>query len=104
MVCAEAMAHGKPVVATAVGGLQELVHHGRTGLLVEAGNPQALRVAIEQLLVNPALRRRLGAAARAEVAARFAWPDVTRATVEAYRWALGVTPQAPDPIAEPAAA
>jgi glycosyltransferase involved in cell wall biosynthesis len=104
VVCAEAMAHGKPVVATAVGGLKELVQHGRTGLLVEAGNPQALRVAIEQLLVNPGLRRRLGTAARADVAARFAWPEVTRATVDAYRWALGVTPQAPDPIAEPAAA
>ena len=103
VVCAEAMAHGKPVVATAVGGLQELVRHGKTGLLVEAGSPQALRLAVEQLLENPDLRRRLGAAARADVSARFDWRSVTRATVDAYRRALGVS-QASDPVAEPAAA
>jgi glycosyltransferase involved in cell wall biosynthesis len=104
VVCAEAMAHGKPVVATAVGGLKELVRHGTTGLLVESGSPQALRLAVEQLLENPELRSRLGAAARAEVVARFDWRSVTRATVDAYHRALGVASQAPDPVAEPAAA
>jgi glycosyltransferase involved in cell wall biosynthesis len=90
VVCAEAMAHGKPVVATAVGGLKELVKHARTGLLVEPGNPVALRAAIDTLLEDPALRRRLGTAARADVASRFAWPGVVTATVEAYQEALGV--------------
>jgi glycosyltransferase involved in cell wall biosynthesis len=98
IVCAEAMAHGKPVVATAVGGLQELVHHARTGFLVEPGNPAALRVAIKLLLADPALRRRLGENARADVAERFAWPAVTRATVEAYRAALGVETPEPAPL------
>ena len=96
IVCAEAMAHGRPVVATAVGGLQELVQHARTGFLVEPGNPAALRVALKLLLKDPALRRRLGENARADVAERFAWPAVTQATVDAYRAALGVE-AAPEP-------
>ena len=102
IVCAEAMAHGKPVVATAVGGLQELVHHARTGFLVEPGNPAALRVAIKLLLADSALRHRLGENARADVAERFAWPAVTQATVDAYRAALGV--EAPEPAPLEAAA
>jgi len=104
VVCAEAMAHGKPVVATAVGGLKELVRHGTTGLLVEPGNPQALRLAVEQLLENPDLRRRLGAAGRADVTARFAWRSVTQATVDAYHRALGIPLPSPDPVAEAAVA
>jgi glycosyltransferase involved in cell wall biosynthesis len=96
VACAEAMAHARPVVATAVGGLQELVTDGRTGLLVEPRNPKALRAAIDRLLEQPALRRRLGRAARASVAERFAWEDVTDATVRAYRDALGAAePQRP---------
>jgi phosphatidylinositol alpha 1,6-mannosyltransferase len=102
IVCAEAMAHGRAVVATAVGGLQELVGHARTGFLVEPGNPAALRVAIKLLLADPVLRRRLGENARADVAERFAWPAVTQATVEAYRAALGV--EAPEPAPLEAAA
>jgi starch synthase len=98
VVCAEAMAHGKPVVATAVGGLKELVDHGRTGLLVEAGDSAALRAAIDRLLGDSALRRRLGEAGRADVAARFSWDAVTRATVEAYNDALGVTPPVYAPV------
>jgi glycosyltransferase involved in cell wall biosynthesis len=105
VVCAEAMAHGKPVVAAAVGGLKELVSHGRTGLLVEPGNPQALRAAIDLLLADEALRRRLGRAARAEVAERFAWENVTAATVIAYRDAIGRAAPPPQPRDErPAAA
>ncbi|MGE5275155.1 MAG: glycosyltransferase family 4 protein [Verrucomicrobiota bacterium] len=104
VVCAEAMAHGRPVVATAVGGLKELVRHGSTGLLVEPGNPGALRLAVEQLLENPDLRRRLGAAARADAIARFDWRSVTGATVDAYRRALDITSQTPDAVAESAAA
>ncbi len=98
VVCAEAMAHGKPVVATAVGGLQELVRHARTGFLVEPGNPAALRIAIKLLLADPQLRRRLGENARADVAERFAWPAITQATVDAYRAALGVHAPEPAPL------
>jgi glycosyltransferase involved in cell wall biosynthesis len=103
VVCAEAMAHGKAVVAAAIGGLNELVSHGRTGLLVEPQNPTALRAAIERLLADEPLRRRLGQAARAEVAERFAWENVTAATVIAYRDAIGLSTP-PQPRDEPTAA
>ena len=64
VVAREAMAHGRPVVATAVGGLTEAVEDGVTGLLVPPRDPAALRAAIERLLGNAELRRRLGEAAR----------------------------------------
>jgi glycogen synthase len=103
VVCAEAMAHGRAVVATAVGGLKELIRHGETGVLVPPGDPLALRVALELLLRDPALRRRLGAAARADVAARFAWPSVIDATMSVYESALGQA-HAAERVTEPAAA
>ena len=84
--------------------MKELVRHGKTGLLVEAGSPQALRLAIKQLLASPDLRRRLGAAARADVTTRFDWRSVTWATVDAYHRALCIGPDVSDAMAEPAAA
>lgn len=59
----EAMAAGRPVVATAVGGVPELVQSGRTGLLVPPGAPRALAHALQRLLAEPALRAQLGGAA-----------------------------------------
>ena len=60
----EAMAWGRPVVATAVGGLLDAVEDGVTGLLVPPGDVAALRAALERLLGDAELRTRLGAAAR----------------------------------------
>lgn len=67
----EAMASGAAVVATRVSGLPELVEDGRNGLLVPPHDPAALADAIERLLADPALRRRLGEAARETVARHF---------------------------------
>ena len=64
MVAREAMAYGRPVVATAVGGLRDAVDDGETGVLVEPNDPPALRRALAALLADPAQRARLGAAAR----------------------------------------
>jgi glycosyltransferase involved in cell wall biosynthesis len=89
MVCAEAMAHGRPVVASAVGGLRELVVDEETGLLVPPGDPVALRAAIDRLLGDPPFRRRLGAAAREHVAGLCAWDRVVDATIAAYEDAAG---------------
>jgi glycosyltransferase involved in cell wall biosynthesis len=89
LACAEAMAHGRPVVATAVGGLTDLVEHEVTGLVVPPRDPAALRAAIERLLGDRALRARLGAAARAHVAGHCAWERVTSLTLAAYERALG---------------
>lgn len=65
MVAREAMAHGRLVVATRVGGLVDAIDDGVTGLLVPAGDPAALRAALERGLGDVELRSRLGAAARA---------------------------------------
>jgi glycogen synthase len=84
VVCAEAMAHGRPVVASAVGGLLDLVVDGETGLLVPPGDVRALRAALERLLGDADLRERMGAAGRRRVSERFSWPAVTEATVRLY--------------------
>lgn len=60
LVALEAMAAGRPVVASRAGGLPEVVTDGESGLLVAAGDPHALRDALERLLADGALRRRLG--------------------------------------------
>ncbi len=59
-VVVEAMACGKPVVASAVGGIPDVVVNGETGLLVEPGNVGALREALRALLLDPARRTRMG--------------------------------------------
>jgi glycosyltransferase involved in cell wall biosynthesis len=69
MVAREAMAHGRPVVATRVGGLADAIEDGVTGVLVEPADPVALRAAIERLLGDPDERARLGARARAVLGA-----------------------------------
>ena len=84
----EAMAAAKPVVATRVGGVADVVEHERTGLLVEAGNAEALADGIVRLAVDPGERLRLGAAGRQSVAGRFS-PDRLVGDIERlYRDAL----------------
>ena len=90
VVCAEAMAHGRAVVASAVGGLLDLVRHEETGLLVPPRNPTALRSALERLLADAPLRARLGAAGRQHVGALCSWQSITRATLDVYRDAVAV--------------
>ena len=88
VVCAEAMAYGRPVVASAVGGLTDLVVDGETGILVPPGDVRALRAALERLLADEALRARLGAAARERARRLLSWDSVTAATLAAYTDAL----------------
>jgi glycosyltransferase involved in cell wall biosynthesis len=84
----EAMAHGCAVVATPVGGIPSLVEDGRTGLLVPPGDAGALRAAVERLLADRALRRRLGDAARARVMELCSWDRVVDETLAAYEAAV----------------
>jgi glycosyltransferase involved in cell wall biosynthesis len=88
VVAREAMAYGRPVVATAVGGLVDAVEDGVTGLLVPPRDQRALRAALERLLGDPDLRRRLGDAARTRARERFSRAAATRAALSAYRDAL----------------
>ncbi len=70
-VLIEAMAMGKPVVATDEGGVPEIVRHGETGLLVPSGLPAALARAILTILDDPAYAESLGAAGRERVEREF---------------------------------
>ena len=88
VVAREAMAYGRPVVASAVGGLVDAIEDGVTGLLVPPRDVPALRGAIELLLGDAELRGRLGEAARARAVERFSWEAATRAAIAAYREAL----------------
>ena len=81
VVAREAMAHGRAVVATAVGGLADAVEDGETGTLVPPGDLAALRSAIERLLADEPLRRRLGAAGRARAATVYSWAAATDSLV-----------------------
>ncbi len=68
---AEAMAHGKPVVATRVGGIPEVITDGVTGHLVDRGDAPAMSDRILKLLGEPELRARMGAAGRESVSNKF---------------------------------
>lgn len=68
---AEAMAHGKPVVATRVGGIPELITDDVNGYLVSRGDTSAMSKQILKLLSDPDLRDRLGSAGREVVAGKF---------------------------------
>ena len=84
VACAEAMAHGRPVVASAVGGLLDLVVDGETGLLVPPGDADALRAGLARVLDDAQLRRSMGAAARKRAEEKLSWDRVTLATLAAY--------------------
>ncbi len=79
----EAMAHARPIVASRVGGVPEIVSNDENGLLVPPGDADALATALGRLLADEALRQRLGRAGR-DRAARFAWPAIADEYREVY--------------------
>jgi glycosyltransferase involved in cell wall biosynthesis len=81
----EAMATGLPVVATDVGGVAESVVHGQTGLLVPAGEVTALAAALERLVDDEQLRRRLGTAGRVRACELFDLARFRSSHVELYQ-------------------
>jgi glycosyltransferase involved in cell wall biosynthesis len=86
MTAREAMAFGRPVVATRVGGLAEL---GPGAVLVPPGDTDELRRAVTSLLADDARRATLGREAREEVASRWAPSVAGQALVAAWERALG---------------
>ena len=85
----EAMATGLPVIATRHGGIPELVVHGENGLLVPERDSEALARAIVQLMDDPGVWPRLGAAGRRKVVALYDRRSILEETVRAYARALG---------------
>lgn len=77
----EAAACGLPCASTRIGGVEDVIEHEQSGLLIEPGDDQALAAVLQRLAAEPALRTRLGAAARRTIVERFDF----EAHVERYR-------------------
>lgn len=90
MVVVEAMALGRPVIATAAGGPAEIITHAVDGLLVRPGDAIALADAVERFVRDPIAARQMGEAART-TARRFGPENMTAVVLEAYRDLLGST-------------
>ena len=81
----EAGACGLPVVATSVGGVPELIEHGITGLLTRAGDPVEFANALQQLLSEPALRSKMGSAARSRIEEFFSLEQQVSGLLELWK-------------------
>ncbi|MEW6234330.1 MAG: glycosyltransferase family 4 protein [Candidatus Omnitrophota bacterium] len=79
-----AMASGKPVVASRIGGIPEAIQDGETGVLVPPEDAKSLAQAIVNLLQNPSKRAAMGAAARQDVLDRFSWNRIAEQTIQFY--------------------
>jgi glycosyltransferase involved in cell wall biosynthesis len=89
MTLLEAMAAGKPVVATRVGGNPEVVEDGRTGLLVSPGDPDALASAVDTILRRPELQAAMGAAGRDRARRNFSLEAMLAGYAAVYAAAMG---------------
>lgn len=87
-IIAQALALGKPVVASRVGGVPEMVVDGETGFLVAPGDEQALAERLATLIQLPKLRREMGERGREAARQRYESSAVASRTIEAYRLAL----------------
>jgi glycosyltransferase involved in cell wall biosynthesis len=95
MVAYEAAAAGKPMIASRIGGLQDIVVDGETGLLVTPGDSDELRAALVRLATDGALRARLGANAARRATERYTADAVVPRFEQAYRIAIGARRRRP---------
>jgi glycosyltransferase involved in cell wall biosynthesis len=84
LVIIEGMASGKPVVATAAGGVLDIIEDGLNGLLVPCGDAKAISRAILQIISDPDRAKQLGMAARRRVAEKFTIQRQVMATQKLY--------------------
>ena len=87
-VVLEAMAAGLPIAATRVGGVPEILVHGRTGLLLPSSDPGAMAAALRELLTDAELCKRLGESARAEAQRNYTLESYRRSLVGFYQETL----------------
>jgi glycosyltransferase involved in cell wall biosynthesis len=88
MVALEAMERGRPVIAASIGGLEDLVREGETGLLVAPGDADELAAAMLRLANDPDSARAMGNEARVRAVERFPEDRCTERTEEVYRYWL----------------
>ncbi len=81
----EAMACERPVVASAVGGIQEVVVPGETGFLVPPADPKALADALNKVLRDKEMAHRFGQAGRKRVVDHFSWSSIAEKTIAMYK-------------------
>jgi glycosyltransferase involved in cell wall biosynthesis len=93
VVLIEALQNARPVVASAVGGIVDVIQHEKTGLLVPEKNPQAIADSILRLLDDPALAQRLGQTGREEAQWQFDWDRITRETERLFYRAVDPAPE-----------
>ncbi len=91
-VLLEASASGKPVIATDVGGIRDIILHGTSGYLFDAGDIRSLYACIMQLFSDTGLAERMGRAGFKHVSENFSWRIVTDAYEAMYREMLDVYP------------
>lgn len=84
-VCIEAMAAGRPIVASRIGGLPELVEDGKTGYLVPINDPEALAGSIDKLLSDPRLLQEMGKAGREKAEREFSAGIYIKQTLDEYQ-------------------
>jgi glycosyltransferase involved in cell wall biosynthesis len=101
MVLAEAMACGKPVIASRLPGVRTVVADGTTGLLVPPADPAALAGALTRLLGDAPLRAEMGAAGRRRVLARYDWRRIGERLEAVYLGALDATRPVTPPAGRP---
>jgi glycosyltransferase involved in cell wall biosynthesis len=102
----EYMAAGKPVVATRIGQIEEVIKDGNNGFSVPPGDSQALAGCLLRLIRDPGLRERLGAQARRDAVQKYSWDDYILRLESLYREVIRVYSQAglePAARIEPAA-
>jgi glycosyltransferase involved in cell wall biosynthesis len=91
-VFAEALASGLPIVGSTVGGIPEVVEHGKNGFLVPPREPRALAAAIRHLADNPEIRAQIGRWNRAQAEANLSWARVTTRYLSLYNGVLRSAP------------
>jgi glycosyltransferase involved in cell wall biosynthesis len=96
VVLMEAMAMQLPCVATWVTGIPELINNGVDGLLVPPADPVALADAVERLIKDPELNRRIGAAARAKILSAYDLGRNTQALAATFHGFLGARQEQDD--------
>lgn len=92
VVLLEAMSYARPVIASAAGGIVDIVQDGRNGFLVPPGDAPALATAITRMMDDPAAARELGLHGREDVERGFSWDVIADRLAEIYRRVAGRAP------------